>query len=50
MLQEQADYDPSRCHVFVCDITDPESELPFPKQSLDIIVLIFVLSAICPER
>ena len=48
--QENEDYDTSRCHAFVCDIADTDKDMPFPDNSLDIITMIFVLSAIAPER
>lgn len=34
----------------MCDVTDDKAEIPVPDQSLDIIILIFVLSAISPEK
>lgn len=34
----------------MCDVTDDKAEIPIPDQSLDIIILIFVLSAISPEK
>lgn len=49
VLKEHKDYDEKRCHAFVCDVTK-EWEAPFPEESLDIIMLIFVLSAISPDR
>ena len=48
--QENEDYDTSRCHAFVCDTADTDKYMPFPDNSLDIITMIFVLSAIAPER
>jgi hypothetical protein len=50
VFQEHPDYKPDTCHAFVCDITDEKAEIPFPDQSLDIVILIFVLSAILPEK
>lgn len=41
-------YDPNRCHVFVCDVSTEDVDLP--PSSLDVIMLIFVLSAINPDR
>jgi ubiquinone/menaquinone biosynthesis C-methylase UbiE len=49
-FQEHKDYEQLRCHAFVCDISDPESQLPFPDEVLDIVVCIFVLSAIHPDK
>jgi len=48
--QEHRDYDASRCHAFVCDISDERCQLPFPDSSLDVIICIFVLSAIHPDK
>nr|XP_022297186.1 uncharacterized protein LOC111106696 [Crassostrea virginica] len=50
LVKEHPDYNPSTCHAFVCDITDESAEIPFPDQSLDAVILIFVLSAINPEK
>ena len=42
-------YDESKCHAFVCDITINPLELSrIPKNSLDIITAIFVISALNP--
>jgi len=43
-------YDSSRCHAFVCDVAGEDTEFPFPPDSLDFIVMIFVFSAIHPDR
>lgn len=50
LVKENADYDAKRCHAFVCDISDDNSPVPFPDGSLDNIILIFVLSAIHPDK
>ncbi|XP_075528531.1 methyltransferase-like protein isoform X1 [Dermacentor variabilis] len=49
VLKEHKDYDEKRCHAFVCDVTK-KWDVPFPEESLDIVMLIFVLSAISPDR
>ena len=43
-------YNTSRCHAFVCDVAGENPEFPFPSNSIDFIVFIFVLSAIHPDR
>uniref|UniRef100_A0A673LUA3 tRNA N(3)-cytidine methyltransferase n=1 Tax=Sinocyclocheilus rhinocerous TaxID=307959 RepID=A0A673LUA3_9TELE len=50
LIQEHPDYDPAVCHAFVRDICDTASPFPFPPESLDIILVVFVLSAIHPVR
>ncbi|XP_048048741.1 mRNA N(3)-methylcytidine methyltransferase METTL8 isoform X1 [Megalobrama amblycephala] len=50
LIQEHPDYDPAVCHAFVRDICDTTSPFPFPPESLDIILVVFVLSAIHPAR
>lgn len=50
ILQKNAGYDVSRCKVFVLDVTQEDWDVPFQSESLDIIVLIFVLSAIHPNK
>jgi SAM-dependent methyltransferase len=48
--QEHEEYARGRCHAFVADVSRTDCELPFPENSLDAIILIFVLSAIHPEK
>ncbi|XP_055911741.1 tRNA N(3)-methylcytidine methyltransferase Mettl2 isoform X2 [Eupeodes corollae] len=50
IFRENPEFDEKRCQVFVMDATATDWEVPFEKESLDIIVLIFVLSAINPEK
>ncbi|XP_011925926.1 PREDICTED: methyltransferase-like protein 2A isoform X2 [Cercocebus atys] len=50
LVQTNPEYDPSRCFAFVHDLCDEEKSYPVPKGSLDIIILIFVLSAIVPDK
>lgn len=50
LLREHSDYDASRCHVFVGDVCDEQCEMPFPDSALDIIICIFVLSGIHPDK
>ena len=45
IIKTNKEYDSKRCHVFVYDITT-DQVLPFPAESLDLIVMIFVLSAL----
>ncbi|XP_065896744.1 tRNA N(3)-methylcytidine methyltransferase METTL2-like isoform X3 [Dysidea avara] len=49
IVKDNKMYDPSKCHVFLCDITDTPMPLP-PPNSVDIVILIFVLSAISPHK
>lgn len=51
ILQKHAKFDSARSEVFVLDATLPEwKNVPFEKNSLDIIIIIFVMSAIHPEK
>lgn len=50
LVKEHKLYDTSRCHAFVCDAAGENPEFPFSPNSLDFVVLIFVLSAIHPDR
>ena len=49
-LQTNSAYDPSRCFAFVHDLCDEDKSYPVPENSLDVIILIFVLSAIIPDK
>jgi hypothetical protein len=51
ILKSSPDYDEAKCKAFVCDITDlKKNEFPVIEGQLDLIVMIFVLSAIKPEK
>ena len=49
IVQAHALYNPSRCCAFVADISTPSlDQLPLQKHTLDVITMIFVLSALNP--
>lgn len=48
LVKEHKDYASGRCHAWVADVTADDWGAPFPPASLDVITLIFVLSAISP--
>ncbi|XP_074658830.1 tRNA N(3)-cytidine methyltransferase METTL2-like [Tubulanus polymorphus] len=50
LVKEHNEYNEKRCYGFVYDLTDETTPLPFPDRSIDVIVLIFVLSAIHPDK
>ncbi|XP_037665797.1 tRNA N(3)-methylcytidine methyltransferase METTL2A isoform X2 [Choloepus didactylus] len=50
LVQTNSEYEPSRCFAFVHDLCDEDKNYPMPKGSLDIIILIFVLSSIVPDK
>jgi methyltransferase-like protein 6 len=43
-------YDESYCKAFECDLTRDELTLTIPSMSVDFVLLIFVLSAINPDK
>lgn len=49
-LQEHAEYDEKRCMAFVCDPTSEPLPAEIPDGQVDAVLLIFVLSAIAPEK
>ncbi|OMH83254.1 Methyltransferase-like protein 6 [Zancudomyces culisetae] len=48
--EEHKSYTEERCKAFVCDITKDDLLDNIPPQSIDIISLIFVFSALAPEK
>ncbi|KNC75390.1 hypothetical protein SARC_12084 [Sphaeroforma arctica JP610] len=50
ILREHERYNQKRCTGFVCDISNPEHDIPIEEGSLDVITMIFVLSAVQPAK
>ncbi|KAG9337587.1 hypothetical protein JZ751_028438 [Albula glossodonta] len=50
LVKTNAEYDPDRCFAFIHDLSEETASFPIPEGSLDVIVLIFVLSAIHPNK
>ncbi|CAL1543101.1 unnamed protein product, partial [Lymnaea stagnalis] len=50
IVKTNPDYDKDRCHAFVHDITDEQADIPVEVGSLNVIIMIFVLSAVAPEK
>ncbi|XP_058440875.1 serine/threonine-protein kinase tousled-like 2 isoform X3 [Marmota monax] len=50
LVQTNSEYDSSRCFAFVHDFCDEDQNYPVPGDSVDVIILIFVLSAVLPDK
>ncbi len=50
ILKSNESYDSNRCSAFTYDITREDRELPFETNSVDIILMIYTLSSICPSK
>ncbi|XP_054851417.1 tRNA N(3)-methylcytidine methyltransferase METTL2-like [Eublepharis macularius] len=50
LVKAHPEYDTSRCFAFVHDLCKNQMPFPMPNESLDVVVLIFVLSALLPEK
>ncbi|KAK3096524.1 hypothetical protein FSP39_001001 [Pinctada imbricata] len=49
-VKENEHYDETRCHAFVCDITKDNLTDEVMANSVDLVTMIFVLSAIHPDK
>ena len=49
-VKEHELYDPSRCSAFCCDITCEELTINIEANSVDVVSMVFVLSAIHPDK
>nr|XP_056719362.1 tRNA N(3)-methylcytidine methyltransferase METTL2-like [Euleptes europaea] len=50
LVKAHPEYDVSRCFAFVHDLCNDQVPFPMPDETLDVVVLIFVLSALLPEK
>lgn len=50
MIQKNPLYCPERCCAFQCDLTKDDLRQHVPEESVDAITLIFVLSAVHPDK
>ncbi|XP_051904614.1 tRNA N(3)-methylcytidine methyltransferase METTL2 isoform X1 [Hippocampus zosterae] len=50
LVKTNPEYDAGRCFAFVRDLSDDSAAYPIPDGSLDVVVLIFVLSALHPDK
>ena len=50
MFQEDPRYDPERCTAFQCDLTKDALVQTVPIATVDLVTMIFVLSAIHPDK
>lgn len=49
-LQQNPLYSPDRCCAFQCDLTKDDLRENVPEGSVDVVTLVFVLSAIHPDK
>ncbi|KAM6985067.1 tRNA N(3)-cytidine methyltransferase METTL8, mitochondrial [Aplochiton taeniatus] len=50
LVKSHPEYNSATCHAFVQDISDEMASFPFPPLTLDVILVVFVLSSIHPKR
>jgi len=50
IVKGHAEYDTAKCRAFVCDVSEDEFPEDIREDSLDVAVMIFVLSAIEPSK
>lgn len=49
-VKDNASYDPSKINAFQCDLTKDDLKLHIPDCNVDVVTMLFVLSAIHPDK
>ena len=50
LKQDNAAYDPTRINAFQCDLTQDDLKQHIPECNVDVVTMLFVLSAIHPDK
>ena len=50
LLKSNESFDPKRSNVFVMDAASDVWKTPFPENSLDVILMVYTLSAVDPKK